>query len=370
MADIRIGILGVGSFGRFCLEQFQRILGVRVTAVGDAAPERSIAVARQYQVPHALTEWRELVTHREVDIVHLATPPDLRRAPALAAIEAGKHVFCEKPLALTLADADAMLAAAARRGVRVGIDFVMRYSQLYDALRAIVHEGLLGPPLRLLFENQAADLPPDHWFWQPVRSGAIPVEHGVHFFDIIDSILGPGLLRWAGRACRAPGIEDKWQVVLQYGPWTLASFYHSFDVAGPLERTWCELACARGRVRLDGWIPERLELDGVMAPAEVARLQALLPEAWVTTQELGGNNLRANGEAVTANTLVRAQAVMPEKRLVYGQAVRAAMADFIAWTRQPGHRPRVTGADGRAALDLALRARELARAQADAAPQP
>ncbi len=370
MAEVRIGILGVGGFGRFCLEQFQRMLGVRVTAIGGAHPEKYVALARQYGIPHAVSGWQRLVTHPDVDIIHLATPPDLRREPALAAIKAGKHVFCEKPLALTLEDADAMLAAAERRGVRVGINFVMRYSRLYDALRAIVQAELLGSPQRLLFENQAADLPPEHWFWQPARSGAIPVEHGVHFFDIVGSILGPGRLCWAGRTCRAAGVEDKWQIVLRYGRQTIAAFYHAFDQASPLERTWCELACARGRVRLDGWLPDRLELDGVMTAAEIARLRDILPDGWVTASELGGNNLRANGEPVTATMLVHAGAATAEKQLVYGQAVRAAMADFIAWTQRPAHRPRVTGDDGRAALALALQARELARAQDGTEQQP
>jgi predicted dehydrogenase len=365
MAEVRIGILGVGGFGRFCLEQYQRMLGVRVTAIGGTNVEKYAALARQYDIPHAFTDWRKLVTSRTVDIVHLATPPDLRLAPALAAIEAGKHVWCEKPLALSLADADAMLAAAAHRGVRVGINFVMRYSQLYDLLRTIVREALLGPPQRLLFENRASDLPPDHWFWKPERSGTIPVEHGVHFFDIFASILGRGWLCSATRTCRPAGVEDKWQFVMQYGAQTLASFYHAFDAPSPLERTWSVLECTRGRVRLDGWIPERLELDGLVNPREMTRLHALLPEAWVTTEELGGNVWRANGEQVEAATRIKVQLYTAEKTQVYGQAVRAAMADFITWTQHPTHRPRVTGEDGRIALALALRARELARSEAE-----
>ncbi|OPZ86398.1 MAG: 1,5-anhydro-D-fructose reductase [bacterium ADurb.Bin429] len=366
MAEVRLGILGVGGFGRFCLEQYQRMLGVRVTAIAGTRTEKYAALARQYDIPHAFTDWRALVTHPEVDIVHLATPPDLRAAPALAAIAAGKHVWCEKPLAITLAAADAMLTAADRRGVRVGVNFIMRYSPLYDLLRVLVREELFGAPQRLLFENHAADLSPDHWFWDPARSGAIPVEHGVHFFDLFSSILGDGRLRWAGRTCRPNGVEDKWQIVVQYGARVLGSFYHAFDMPAPLESTRAVLDCARGRFRLDGWIPERLELEGLVNPEALARLTALLPEAGITTQELGGGPWRADGEAVAATTLARAQVFTAEKSLAYGQAVRAALADFITWTRQPGYHPRVTGTDGRAALALALRARELARADAAA----
>jgi len=361
-----LGILGVGGFGRFCLEQYRRMLGVRVTAIAGTRPEKYAALARQYDIPYAFTDWRTLVTHPEVDIVHLATPPDLRAAPALAAIAAGKHVWCEKPLALTLADADAMLAAADQRGVRVGINFVMRYSQHYDLLRTLVREALFGAPQRLLFENHAADLPPDHWFWDPARSGAIPVEHGVHFFDIFASILGAGRLRWADRTCRPNGVEDKWQIVLQYGAQVLGSFYHAFDLPAPLESTRATLHCTRGVICLDGWIPERLELNGLVNTEALARLAALLPDAGITTQALGGGPWRANGEPVAATTLARAQLFTAEKTLAYGQAVRAALADFIAWTEHPTHHPRVTGADGRAALAMAVQARALARANAAA----
>jgi predicted dehydrogenase len=358
--ETRIGILGVGGFGFFCMEQYLQMPGVRVTVIGGTKPEKYARLAEQYRIPHFVTDWRALVSHPEVDVVYLATPPFLRGEPAIAAFQAGKHVFCEKPLALSLAEADAMLRAAAEHERRLGINFVMRYSRLYAVLAAIVREGLLGVPQRLVFENLAADLPAAHWFWDPARSGTIPVEHGVHFFDIFAAMLGPGTVCWAARGQRASGAEDRWLAALRYAD-ILATFYHAFATTSPLERTWCVLECARGRVRLEEWIPVRLRLEGQVSASEATRLRALLPEATVREEQMDGGPWLASGETINADRLIDVTADAGDKQAIYADAVREAMADFLAWTRDPAHQPQVTGADGRAALDIALQVRELAR---------
>ncbi|HEY3417136.1 MAG TPA: Gfo/Idh/MocA family oxidoreductase, partial [Armatimonadota bacterium] len=253
MADVRLGILGVGGFGLFCLEQYRQMPGVRITAIGGTQREKYARLAAEYAIPFFTVDWRELVTHPDVDVVYLATPPDLRGAPAIAALEAGKHVFCEKPLALTLEEADQMLATAEQQGVRLGVNFVMRYAGLYDLLGSLVTAGILGAPLHFSFENAASDLPAGHWFWDARRSGTIPVEHGVHFFDIFAAIFGQGDLRWAGRSRRPGGEEDRWLAILRYGDQMFGSFYHAFDLPSPLEETRAVIEFERGRVDINGW---------------------------------------------------------------------------------------------------------------------
>ena len=109
----------------------------------------------------------------------------------MAALEAGKHVICEKPLALTVAQADEMIAAARRNGRLLIANLMQRYNPLFDAVRKLIRSGVLGDFLHGTFENYASDenLPADHWFWDRSKSGGIFVEHGVHFFDLFDGWL-------------------------------------------------------------------------------------------------------------------------------------------------------------------------------------
>ncbi len=358
---VRLGILGVGSFGQFCLEQYRRLPGVRITAICDILPEKSVRLAREYDIPFHTTDWRVLVTHPDVDVVYLATPPHVRVEPAIAAAEAGKHIFCEKPLALTLAGADAMLAAAHAHGVRLGINFVMRYSVLYRLLHKIIQSTIFGAPQRMLFENYAGDLPAGHWFWDLSRSGGVFVEHGVHFFDIFSWLFGTARLAWADAEPRATGEWDKWLAVVNYAPRAMSTFYHAFGSASALEQTRIQLQFTRGSIVLEGWIPERMMLHGLITDEEAAQLTALCPS--VKCCPVSEQVVRADGREWRVSQQATGSMDAGEKQAIYAQTVRAAMRDFLAWTSGDIPAPAVTGVDARAALDLALQATAQAMVQ-------
>ena len=361
MSEIRLGILGVGGFGLFSLEQYRRLPEVRITAIAGTRPEKYAALARAYGIPFHTTDWRALVTHPDVDIVYLATPPDTRAEMALAALAAGKHVFCEKPLALTLADADRMLEDAGRTGLRLGINFVMRCSRIYDLVNTLVAERVFGAPQRLVFENNAGDLPAGHWFWDPRRSGGVLVEHGVHFFDIFRAIFGDGRLRWAGMSRRESGEADRWLCVLQYKERMFASYYHAFDKPSAIEHTRAVIECEQGALAIDGWFPTRLTAEGLVSASAAERASTALPGAEVVPLD-SPQAVRADGREREVTHRLRAAVEIGDKQDAYAAAVRAAMLDFIAWVRNPAHHPRVSAVEGRAALAIALEATEMARA--------
>ena len=361
MEETRLGVVGVGGFGLFCIANCRNIPGVRITAAADINEELLARVAGEFDIGYTTTDWQTLVMHPQVDVVHIITPPYLHAEQAIMALRAGKHVFIEKPIAITLNEADAIMQASAEYGGRVGTNFVMRYNPLYDAVRTITEEHLLGAPMRLVFENYAQDLPSSHWFWNPRLSGGIPVEHGVHFFDIFQSIFGAGTLQWAGRLTRVGGEEDKWLLVLQYGERMFGSFTHNFDMPTVIEQTTADLIYERGRIRLSGWIPERLTLDALVSEHQAARLLTLLPGLTALSVAADEQTVLANGQRFTLTRRVQADYSPGEKQVLYGKAVRDAMADFIAWTKDPRYIPRVTGADGREALRIALEVEALAR---------
>jgi predicted dehydrogenase len=95
-AELGVGLLGCGSFGRFCLREFASMPGLRAAAVADSIPEAALKAGEEFAVP-VCADIHELAAREDVQIIHIATPPSTHRELAIAALDAGKHVLCEKP---------------------------------------------------------------------------------------------------------------------------------------------------------------------------------------------------------------------------------------------------------------------------------
>ncbi len=364
---LALGLIGPRGFGAFCTGAYHDAGVARVVAF--AGRDRAVLkdMARQYGVPNTYTDWREMLRDPAVEAVHVVTPPDKHAAMAIAALQAGKHVFVEKPLATSAADAEAILAAGAEAGKVVGVNFVMRYDPLYQTVLTIARNGWLGPLTHVGFENYASDegLGDDHWFWDPVASGGIFVEHGVHFFDMIGAIAGAPAHDVLGRAwVRADGTEkeDRVQALVTYANGVEASFYHAFNRPGALEKQTAHFAFERGHVTLSGWIPTALTLTAIVDEG-LAGLQTALPIEVVDDGDFPspGRTVRGNGKNFFVSRRVHAHQSLGGPTPVYLKAVQDAMADFAASVRNPAHRPLVTGEDGAASVCLAAAARESAQ---------
>ena len=367
-SPLSLGLIGPRGFGAFCTGAYHDAGVARVVAFAGRDASALAETARLYGVPHTYTDWREMLHNPEVEAVHIVTPPDRHADMAVAALQAGKHVFVEKPLATSVADAQAILQAGKDAGKIVGVNFVMRYDPLYQAVLEIARKGWLGPPTHVGFENYASDegLGDDHWFWDPEASGGIFVEHGVHFFDIIGAIAGAPARNVLGRTwVRGDGTnkEDRVQALVTYENGVEASFYHAFNRPGALERQAAHFAFARGHITLSGWIPTALQLTAIVDEGGLAGLQTMLPVEVVDDGDFPapGRTVRGNGREVFVTHRVHAQQSLGGPTPVYLKAVQEAMADFAAAVRDPLHKMLVTGEDGAASVRVAAAARESAR---------
>ncbi|MDP7289945.1 MAG: Gfo/Idh/MocA family oxidoreductase, partial [Phycisphaerae bacterium] len=111
-----LGLIGCGAFGQFCLEAYSSIDCVRTVAVADVRTEAAESFGQMFSVP-SYGDPADLIANEAVQIVHIATPPSSHHELVLAAARAGKHVLCEKPLAMNLDQADEMLDAVSAGGV-------------------------------------------------------------------------------------------------------------------------------------------------------------------------------------------------------------------------------------------------------------
>lgn len=363
-AAIGIGIIGGGgAFGRFIAEAIEEMGGARIVAVAGSNPERTARAARDLGADNHYLDYRALLADPAVELVVISTPPYLHAPMGIDAARAGKALLMEKPVATTIGDAAELLDAVQQAGVAATVDFVMRYNPLFETLRQWTADGLLGGLRRVDFQNFAADesLPPEHWFWDRIKSGGILVEHGVHFFDIYGYLIGAPAVEVRGILTTRPGTDQQDKVLanVRYENGTLASYYHAFDKPSRLERTTAILGYDRGYVEVDGWIATALTVDAIVDEAQLAALAATPHITLETVETYQGREeyTRGNGQAYTVTRRVRGAVRPPRsKQEVYRTSVASALRDVIALRRDPTHQPRVTLADGVRAVEIACTA--------------
>ncbi|HEU5115415.1 MAG TPA: Gfo/Idh/MocA family oxidoreductase [Isosphaeraceae bacterium] len=363
---IGLGVIGCGGFGLFALQQFGQVPGVRFVGMAGTHRPASVAAAARFGVENT-DDLGEFLGNDELDVVYIATPPFLHHDQAMAALEAGKHVIVEKPLAMTVAQADALIAVA-REGDRLIVaNLMQRYNPLFDAVRRLIDAQVLGELLHGSFVNNASDenLPLDHWFWDRRKSGGIFVEHGVHFFDMFAGWLGRGRVESAQVGVR-PGtmIEEHVRCTVRYGEVALVDFYHGFHQAGRMDRQELRLGFERGDVTLSDWVPTRARIHAVVDERQTRDLCDLFPSARLDVAASYGGEARAcrgRGKAIDAWQVIdlsfgEGQAKSP----LYGRLLRSMMEDQAAWIRDRNHRRVVTEANGRDSLAMACEADALA----------
>ncbi len=191
---LRIGVLGTGviirDFHMLCLQDNPR---AEVVAAANLHPESLARLAKQFGIPRTYSTFEELAADREIDAVVVGLPNALHAPVSIQLLEAGKHVLCEKPMATTVAEAEAMIAAAERTGKTLMIAHMWRYDRETRWLRDLVVSGALGRVFKAkshaiwLYEGP----PPTAWFVKKdlAAFGALG-DMGVHSLDTLRYVLG------------------------------------------------------------------------------------------------------------------------------------------------------------------------------------
>lgn len=361
-----LGLVGCGAFGLFCLDTYSHMDSIRPIAVSDMHEQVAKDFGQEFGLK-AFASPTDMISLDEVDIVHIATPPSSHFDIVLQAVRAGKHVLCEKPLAMNVAQADQMLAAAKKTDRIVAVNFILRYNAVTEAVKAVIDSGVMGQVLSGRLTNCAGDsnLHVDHWFWDKNVSGGIFIEHGVHFFDLYRYWLGEAEVISAHSELR-PGTtqEDRVMCTLRHECGALVSHYHGFDQLSHMDRTNHRLVCEMGDIWVDGWIPLYITIDAIVDDEGAEKLIACCPEADVMvleTYEAEQRQIMARGEMHFVSKRIRLH-FCPEadKQSAYSTSVRDLMADQIAHIRDPKHKRVVTECNGREALAWAQTAANLA----------
>src|SRR6476660_5804017 len=127
MSNVGMGFIGTGFARKVQMPAFAACEGARIVSVSSGNIDNASSAANEFQAIHFTADWRDTVSHPEVDLVCITTPPDMHHEMAMFAIAHGKHILCEKPMAMTQAEALEMTQAAADKGVLALIDHELRF---------------------------------------------------------------------------------------------------------------------------------------------------------------------------------------------------------------------------------------------------
>jgi scyllo-inositol 2-dehydrogenase (NAD+) len=322
MAKLGVGVVGIGEMGRRHVENLRRFVpNAQLVAVADVNAAHASRVAAEFEIEHSYSSLEAMLERKNIDAVVIATPDKLHAQAIRVAAAAKKEIFCEKPLATSLGDADAAIAAVNQSGVRLQIGFMRRYDPAYSAAMQRIEAGEIGEPVLIKCVGRDKD-PPSMAFYEADLNGMLFYNNTIHDFD---------LARWLMRdevvevqACTTVAIRPQ---VARYG-----------DVVAAL----VNLKFARGAIgNIESYVQAtygydvRTEIVGSLGSVFVGTLQQ---------RPIALLNSRGSLQPLADQFLAR-----------FADAYLAEVQDFVE-TMRNDRPPRVTAEDGLRALEIAVAA--------------
>jgi myo-inositol 2-dehydrogenase / D-chiro-inositol 1-dehydrogenase len=182
---IRLGLIGCGRVTETLhLPALQHLTDAEVVAVADISKDRTTKVADLFHIKERYTDYQQLLKDRSIDAVAVCVPAEFHVEVALSALEAGKHVFVEKPLALELAESDLLVEQAKKSSCKITVGFNLRWHRLVRQARETIQRGNLGrlELMRTVLTSYHDNVP--EWRQHREMGGGVLFEQAVHHFDL------------------------------------------------------------------------------------------------------------------------------------------------------------------------------------------
>lgn len=364
----KLGIIGAGSFSTFSVDAFLQNPDISVAGIYDVDSGKSQAFASKFSV-RIYDSIDEILNDNDIDLIYISTPPYLHYEQSKSALEAGKHVICEKPAALEPSHAVELYQLSEMKRLLYVVNLMQRYNPLYQKVSKLIESKILGEFLHGYFENYASDeaLEPGHWMWKPEFSGGIFIEHAVHFFDMFEGWLGEGAFI-ASLKIKRPGIGrtifSRVQSVGLYGG-GLVNMYHGFDQPKRMDRQELRLLFERGEVTLREWVPVCADIKCLITNEEELILIELFPGASINVIErfkVDQRICRGNFKEYIVDKMIRLEfGKGASKEDIYKVILREMITDQVKWIQNRSHQRVITGLNGVNSLKMAWEAERKAQ---------
>ena len=264
----RIGIVGMGGMGWFHASRYFQIPGAELVAIADIRPERleaknavQINIENKASPPdlsamQRFTEGSRLIAEADVDIVDICLPTYLHAEYTIRALEAGRHVLCEKPMALNVPDANAMIQASRQANRKLMIAQCIRFWPEYQFLKQTMQAGTLGRLLSLQMVRlggRPAGWGYQNWFLNPAKSGGALYDLHIHDVDFVNYLLGaPDEMLVTARRASPESVCEVVQSIYRYANGPQVSIYGGWSEVQIPFRAGYEAWFEKGFIRLEG----------------------------------------------------------------------------------------------------------------------
>ena len=313
---IRVGVIGTGFGASLHLSALRENPDFDTVAICSRRPERARAAALDHGIPTHLSNYRELTRSDEVDAVIVASPPHLHHGMVIAALESGKHVICEKPMARNLAEARDMQRIADRVGSVAMVNHQLRFLPIRMRIHELINEGYIGEPHAASVTVHRSSLNDPHerpwgWLMEQEKAGGMLGATGAHYLDALRWWFGEvkavaGAVSTMVRQRRLPDssamakvdADDNFSVILRFANGALGTIHvsatsgHEGDEEVTLSGSEGTLQVRQGRL----WaaragefslnelpVPERLSGGVIPGGHYLVQPTALLLRAWASS---------------------------------------------------------------------------------------
>lgn len=261
---VRVGVVGYGTMGQVHSQALQSIPGAELVVVADPDPERQAQAQRDYGVD-TVGSIEELLQAVDVDLVDICTPTYLHASIFQEARKAGKHIFCEKPLARTLEEGERLVELSAGYGQKIGIAHVLRFTPAYVRIRESVVQGRLGKVAVARTSRGGSQFPRGwhDWFADFDLSGGVILDLAVHDIDYLRWLFGDVQRVYAQSTRGRTSAQLEWAfIVLRFKSGVIAHVEAGWSSSPGEFHTAVEIAGEKGLVDYDSRRAQPIALAG------------------------------------------------------------------------------------------------------------
>ena len=215
---IRVGIIGAGRMAYWHLKGYKKNKDVEVTAIAGKTKANIEKLKESFNIPHGYTNYREMLNAEKLDAVNITTPTHTHCQITIDCLQAGCHVLCEKPMAMTLEEARQMIEAERAANKILMIGFSQRFYKEFSYMKEVVDQGQLGA-IKAAWYRRGINMPSQKWYAEPDKSAGVTTELAIHGIDWLRWIINSRVVQVSAELTENslyPGIDDNVWIMLKF----------------------------------------------------------------------------------------------------------------------------------------------------------
>ena len=240
---INVGVIGCGKIAEMKhLPAYQGAVGVRILGIADSDPQRLKLMSDKFAVDKTYADYRDLIQEGSLDAVSICVPTYLHHGIAVAAAQKGKHILCEKPLALTSEEGKEMVGVARKNQVQLYVGAQGRFSSAVVEMLRLLRRGSIGRPVSVNYRKISSTPAPGSWYLSREKGGGALFDAGYHGMDFLLKNFGDGRISSASFERSSQGdVDIASKVSMQFD-----------DLKALLEVRWSEAGTEEGSFGVEG----------------------------------------------------------------------------------------------------------------------